>query len=125
MANFPLTFFDSSATSNDYGGDDVTKSLYYVIHDVNNIPIFSALQTGIDVYTFNENATADSPQRSYAILIIKNTGTNNSFLNVTGIALETEETNAGFSLVNSYADIGSTDFNGVTGIIDHAAFLVL
>ena len=105
MANFPLTFFDSSLTANDYGGTDVTKSLYYTIHDVNNIPIFSSLAEGIDVYTFNEDATNDSPQRSYALLIIKNTGTNNSLLNVTGISLVTEQTNAGFSLVNSYADM--------------------
>ena len=25
MANFPLTYFDSTATANDYGGTDVTK----------------------------------------------------------------------------------------------------
>ena len=56
------------------------------------------------------------------MLIIKNIGTNNSLLNVTGISLVTEETNAGFSLVNSYADIGANDFNGVSGIIEHSTF---
>ena len=127
MANFPLAFYDS-AEANDYGGTDVTKNLHYNIHNSNNQTLFTN-DGAFDVYTFSENPSdADSPQRSYSLVIIKNTGAHNSHLSVTGISLELEQgsQNAGFSLVTSLDQINdgdaSADFGGVANILSPAEY---
>jgi len=125
---FPLAYFDTTATANDYGGTDVRKSLYYVIHNVNNQPIFSPIQTGIDVYTFKEEDDSDSAQRSYAVIMIKNTGATGSLLKTYDIVLDSSEENAGFSLVTSIADITGAedfDFSGIDGVITPTAFAAI
>ena len=122
MANFPLAFYDG-AEANDYGGTDVIKNLHYNIHNSNNQTLFTN-DGAFDVYTFSENPSDDdSPERSYSLVIIKNTGAHNSHLNVTGISLELEQGSdqAGFSLVTSLDQINdgdaSNDFGGSSNIL--------
>lgn len=121
--NFPLSYYDGSA-ANDYGGTDVSKNLHYSIHNSNNQSLFSS-DGNFDVYTFAEQPDEnDSPQRSYSLVIIKNTGAHNSHLNVSEITLESQNPDAGFSLVTSFDQInnaGATDdFN--QGILTPAQY---
>lgn len=112
--NFPLSYYDSSA-ANDYGGTDVSKNLHYPIHNVNNQSLFTS-DGAFDVYTFSEQpGESDSPQRSYSLIIIKNTGAHNSHLNVSEITLETDDPNAGFSLVTSFDQINNAGATGDFG----------
>ena len=117
---FPLSFYNG-AESNDYGGTDKSKNLHYSIHDVNNLSRFTN-DGSIDIYKFKEVPNnADSPERAYALIVIKNTGAHSSHLNVTDIALENSITNAGFSLITNYNQIfdesSTGDFGGTTSVL--------
>ena len=127
MANFPLAFYDG-AEANDYGGTHVTKNLHYNIHNSNNQTIFTS-DGSFDVYTFNEDVNdSDSPQRSYSLVIIKNSGAHNSHLNVTDIELDLLQgsENAGFSLITSLDQINNgdaaNDFGGSSNIVSPAQY---
>tara|TARA_R100000541_G_scaffold18782_2_gene28663 strand:- start:3136 stop:7437 length:4302 start_codon:yes stop_codon:yes gene_type:complete len=127
MANFPLAFYDS-AEANDYGGTDVTKNLHYNIHNSNNQTLFTS-DGAFDVYTFKEDVNnTDSPERSYSLVIMKNTGAHNSHLNVTDIELDLQQgsINAGFSLVTSLDQINngdaSHDFGGTANILSPSEY---
>ena len=70
----------------------------------------------IDTYKFTENATEDSPEQSFVLFIIKNTGSDGSELDVTDIGIITSlsaGTTNPFSLVESYDGLGSTGQEGL------------
>ena len=122
---FPLSYYNG-AESNDHGGTDKSKNLHYSIHDVNNQSRFTG-DGSIDVYKFRETpSNAASPERAYALIIIKNTGAHNSHLNITDITLENATTNAGFSLISAYNQIfdesSSGDFGGSTHVLTPAQY---
>ena len=125
--NFPLSFYDSSAANN-HGGTDKSKNLHYNIHNSNNLSIFTS-DGSFDVYTFKEQPSeADSPERSYSLIIIKNSGAHNSHINVTDINLNTTVSaeNANFSLVTAYNQIlegdSTGDFGGAANILTPAQY---
>ncbi len=114
--HYPFAYFDESTTANDYGGTDTKKNIHYRIHDNSNNPLFTS-DGSIDVYKFSETDSSGSPERSYALIIIKNVGAHQSLLNCTGITLNTQSENtANFSLVTSLSQITSgVDFDGSGG----------
>lgn len=69
--------------------------------------------SGIDFYTFHDDATdTDSPQTSYSLLVIKNTGEANSLLDITTLQIDSPAGFTGpyqpFSIITAYNQIGTS-----------------
>ena len=78
---------------------------------------YSDADTGIDFYTFKENpAEADSPEQSFVLFIVKNTGSPNSLLDIDDLTLVTDLTGTAnpFSLIEDVGDLGSTATDGLS-----------
>lgn len=79
---------------------------------------YSDDDTGIDFYTFKETTEDDSPEQSFVLFIIKNTGTDASLLNLDALQIITDLTGTAqpFSIVDSYGAIGSTGTTGLSTV---------
>ena len=90
------------------GTPEQFKNSAYNIYTAASLNQYTA-DGAIDFYTFKETSAADSPEQSFVVFIIKNTGSANSLLDINGIEIITqlEGNNQPFSLCTQLSHVTS------------------
>ena len=120
---FPLSYSNDST----YGSVEPNINPYYYVHNADNTNIYSDNVSAFDVYTFNETATEDSPQRSFSVILIKNTGAADSDLNISEITLSDAALSsaANWSLIQEVGDLNTSSAFGANGCLSPAEYTTL
>tara|TARA_R110000744_G_scaffold52468_1_gene112408 strand:- start:4545 stop:8834 length:4290 start_codon:yes stop_codon:yes gene_type:complete len=120
---FPLSYSNDAT----YGSTTPNINPYYYVHNADNTNIYSDSVSAFDVYTFNETATEDSPQRSFSVILIKNTGAANSDLNISEITLSDAALSsaANWSLVEEVGDLNTSSAFGTNGCLSPTEYTTL
>ena len=107
-SKFPIVFHEGNAAAN--------KNSNFCLYTEANVHKYAS-DSSIDFYTFKEEANdADSPEQSYVLLVIKNTGAANSLLNIDNIEILSNLSNNPFSLVTTFSGIGNVGTTGLSAV---------
>ena len=121
---FPQVYHEGALASN-----NPYQNRVYSIYTEQNEAAY-ANDSAIDTFTFHDvSGNFDSPQTSYSLVVIKNTGEANSLLDLSTVNIQSpiglSGVNQPFSIITQYSDIGSTGTTNLHTVQNLPASIVL